>query len=255
MNDKALYYGITSGWKKLPECAKYFLKLGMALTGYLSLDRRLILGLTVPTRAYAASLIATGITIQRTKQEIIPNQKKKDYWDVVPGAQFIKQLIGEVKIKEFITKTQHECIILGHVNNLEAEIQGETFAVISPDKNIAEGLLQDIIRARRFLKEGEGYRSEVFPVTLPEAPKIQNNETPLFVIFDGPIGFLKWRDYWQESNWILILDRTENVSSFFESASIINQRYIQKRLERDEKYNDLQPVPQGIELIIFEEKR
>ncbi len=69
-------------------------------------------------------------------------------------------------------------------------------------------------------------------------------------IFDGAVSFLKWRDYWRKSNWIVLLDKTE--SRFQEAVDLLNQEYIEKRIGESLNEN-MFSLPEGIEIIAFNE--
>lgn len=56
-----LYYQQSSSWKVLPQWGQFFIKLGTAIASQPLTKHRLVLGLAIPTRAFAASLTATGV--------------------------------------------------------------------------------------------------------------------------------------------------------------------------------------------------
>jgi hypothetical protein len=56
-----LYYQHTSGWKVLPQWGQFFIKVGSAIASQPLAAHRVVLGLAIPTRAFAASLAATGV--------------------------------------------------------------------------------------------------------------------------------------------------------------------------------------------------
>ncbi|AQS59528.1 hypothetical protein [Desulforamulus ferrireducens] len=334
LNDIDLRYRITAGWKKIPYWGMYFIRLGYLLMNMKKQNYRTILGITVPTRAYAASLITLGIIsasirpsykslnisreyieflqsldygtpvyykdksnsqieayflgfsntyannhykmkiqLAKSKKDILipiedvhklsnrihKNTKKmrdfNRYWDLYPGGQFVRLLTRQVDPDDFYRKSKLECIILGKIKHLEREINESPFSIISDATGINQAYLQDIIRVKRFTKENQGYRSEIFPLNQNKILLNTINHLPSFAIFDGASGFIRWRDHFNNSNWIIILDRTEWDLSFKEAVGIINQRYIQNRVNEGEIFKDIYPPPAGIELIAFEERR
>lgn len=56
-----LYYQQASSWMPLPQWGQFFIKIGTAIASQSPTTHRAVLGLAVPTRAFAASLTATGI--------------------------------------------------------------------------------------------------------------------------------------------------------------------------------------------------
>jgi hypothetical protein len=60
-----LFYGSGDKWNHLPSWAVFYLELGIAISEYPQKGPHFILGISVPTRAYAASLISAGIIAAR----------------------------------------------------------------------------------------------------------------------------------------------------------------------------------------------
>ena len=65
MKPNSLYYMNKETWIPLPSWGQFFLDLGYALAIHDDPRNRVIAGLALPTRAYAASLTATGIIAGR----------------------------------------------------------------------------------------------------------------------------------------------------------------------------------------------
>ena len=64
----SLYYKGKGDWKALPEWGQFFLDLGYALAIEEDSKRRIVAGIALPTRAYAASLIAAGFVAGKLSQ-------------------------------------------------------------------------------------------------------------------------------------------------------------------------------------------
>lgn len=60
-----LFYMSGQELRPLPEWARFFMSLGQQLAAVPRIDRRLVVGLAIPTRAFACGLLATGITYAR----------------------------------------------------------------------------------------------------------------------------------------------------------------------------------------------
>src|SRR5687768_16142699 len=61
-----LYYPADTDWKQVPEWASFCLSLGAYVSSFPKLQTRIVVGLALPTRAYAASLVATGVVYGST---------------------------------------------------------------------------------------------------------------------------------------------------------------------------------------------
>jgi len=61
-----IHYAVDDDWDALPDWASYFLFLGFFIASQPKTDARAIIGVALPTRAYAAVLAATGIIYNRT---------------------------------------------------------------------------------------------------------------------------------------------------------------------------------------------
>jgi hypothetical protein len=135
------------------------------------------------------------------------------------------------------------------VNVFKREIMQTRFAVEISKEELAEGSLQDILRVRRLMKEGEHFRSEVFRIDGKKLP-VADYAVPDITIFDGATSFLKWRDSQRYSNWIILLDRTEPY--FRDAAAMLDQEYIRNRIS-DEGLKNIPTAPPGVELVSYYE--
>src|SRR5262249_16773194 len=107
----------------------------------------------------------------------------------------------------------------------------------------------DLLQVHRFLNGSEPFRSEICRVN-GQAPVFPNNGViPSSVIFDGATGFIRWRDHLRDSNWIVILDKTD--VRFHEAEKIMNQAYL-SRID-DKGLVNLPSPPAGVEVMSFYE--
>ncbi len=320
-----LHYRNGGGWVAMPSWAVSYISLGSAIAALGDPRYRLVTGLAIPLRAYAAALTAMGLVIERAKTsfdsieeteyleylktiesgrpviyssgedcyhgEFIGIEQKEEgpfinlIWKrgkqrckcglslkearkrlqivggtnnnshekkvgehrIIHNKEFLKTILGGDNANEFAMRSRLECVIIGCVNTLRHEIK-ET--EISFGARHIEGTFQDVLRARKFLSEGSAYRSNVIPADREQASLTDNQEIPYAVIFDGAMSFLKWRDYWRQSNWIVLLDKTE--SCFHEAADQLNNEYVEKRVSEALIKNALE-LPQGIDIISFQE--
>ena len=324
-----LYYKNGTKYVLLHDWACFFADLGWDIARAKNPEKHLVVALVLPTRAYAAALIATGIVLSRsaelsagkttaeehfkelcqlppgTEVFIIEGNKKKrgaiqpykgPPYDIEPrigvalpgekggpmvrflpcsmclkievagdgtersslraagretifhNLDFVNCLVQHMNIWEFGGRSQLECLVLGDIGVFRREVTEKALAVESLLSGFAGGTLQDFLRVHKFLGN-KPYRSDVLPIRGKKPPTSAAGTTPPIVIFDGARGFLKWRDSWRGSNWIVILDRTD--PDFIPASCYINQ----ETLHRDSGGPPVEfsPPPAGIELIVYQE--
>jgi hypothetical protein len=313
----------------LPAWGTFFIDMGRRVAQSESGQNRLVVGLAVPTRAFAAALAAFGVVLARANSSmkqvdpsthferlcglpkrtpVVFREKGKQFKGIYEGIKkehdkqylqirvesqntggltylvlpeechnvaeaseqiselpdrqkgrpiiynrkFLESLIGEEDVFKFATSSCLECTILGRISILRHEIKEINF-YCGQDKGVYKaGKLQDILRVREWLSKDEAYRSEVLPVDGHNQQKTAEGLVPHVTIFDGAAGFLKWRDYWRNSHWIIVLDRTE--PHFREAVELVNQDYIQNRVGEGGIQN-MPPSPPGVEFVVYQEAR
>ena len=152
----------------------------------------------------------------------------------------------------FSSETSLECIILGKLTVIERELKEQRLSLQTNDSHsraYQEGVLQDILRTRRFLPVGATYRSHVLPSSNRRTGELIASLSPKLVIFDGSVCYLKWHQTWQQAHSIIVLDRTE--PNFEAACAQLNQEYIQYRLDCKLAFG-IPPSPAGVEMMIFE---
>ena len=133
---------------------------------------------------------------------------------------------------------------------MSAEIEDTRFAVPGSQCKYHEGTLQDLLRVRRLIKDGEHFASEIIRLSGRSLTIGGNNEMPPFIVFDGAAGFVRWHSQLRSSNWIVVLDRTD--SRFREAADVLNDAYLNRTLE--ERQIVVPALPEGIEAMTFYER-
>ncbi|MBE9209450.1 hypothetical protein IQ244_23720 [Nostoc sp. LEGE 06077] len=310
----------------LPNWAIFFINLGDWVAQAEILKNRLVVGLAIPTRNYAAALAALGVVkarvivpteridsnryfeqlcklpkgtsvvfydcnrrykgiyqgidetdgerrlrIQREnkssggltnlvsvkqshnvaiaqKPNISLPKKQSGRYIITPN-DFLDGVIGKAHTSEFTTKTRLDCAVIGRINTLKSEILEIPFASFSLPSKSKIGSLQDILRVRKFLSEGQAYRSEILSSSGSDTPKTKDGLVPHVTIFDGATGFIKWRDDWRNSHWIILLERTE--PHFKEAVDIIDTDYINR--QNWEEIPNIIPAPSGVEMVVYQE--
>jgi hypothetical protein len=184
----------------------------------------------------------------------------------LPGRQQIGHKANLDFLKIFcgvddVLSNRVECAIVGHKALIKPEACSVRFAVrrtgsqyrSGNDTGLAEGCLQDILNTREFLTDKQlPYFTRVYAVIGRErvAPDLPTGCMPPVVIFDGASAFLKRHSHWLESNWLVLLDRTDR--RYEDAVMELNQRYTNRMDHRVRLDAD---IPDGIEGMAFWEER
>ena len=63
MTSKNLYYECSTNWIPLPRWAHFLIDVGITVATHENIHTRIVIGLALPARSYAASLVAFGVTM------------------------------------------------------------------------------------------------------------------------------------------------------------------------------------------------
>jgi hypothetical protein len=187
--------------------------------------------------------LADRLEVAPVKKITLP--KRQIGSDAERPGPLLETFLGVAAAEQFIGKTRLECLILGNASRLCDEIEGVTLGLLH---GRVTGTLQEILRVQRFLPGIVPYRTDVAPVQRESSAKVSQYPAPPLVVFDSATGFLKWRDHWRRSHWIVILDRTD--PSFGEAADALNQEFVENRID---EVTDIPIVPSGLEAMAYEE--
>ncbi len=317
----SLYYQQEERWTPLPAWTQFLLDLGFALATQEDPGNRIVAGLALPIRSYAAPFIATGViagklslldqnndALERFEQiRALPigtslayrkiGKRIKGLFDGVEEAKghfmillrtnnelykipstlalqvdipaalskslprrsnrrtktalppFLSLFLGQERARAVVLQSHLDCVIIGPIAQLTAEITETRLAVQDTTGGFAPGTLQDIIRARRLAKETESYRSELYYTHTRELEG-KRQEIPVFVIFDGAVGFLKWRDFWRCSNWVVLLDQTE--ADFDTAVHTFNEECVKNEVKKANLGISLSP-PSRMPVVVYQE--
>lgn len=204
---------------------------------------------------------ATGLTcyiqLNRCRDISIPSAEDGISIDRLPTSQkgtrmastsrFLRAIIGDGLIASFESESAITSLIVGATTVLDTELTEQRFFT---DGGV-EGTLSELLRVKRLLPPGSPYRSNIFATNSRRPPRYNDDLVPSVVIFDGAQGFLKWRDRFPLSHWLVLLDST---SPNFESGrNELNNRYLQ-RSETEPSLDSFPVLPDGVEMIVFLEK-
>lgn len=187
--------------------------------------------------------------------EVLPvgtvNLPKRQKGRPIPQAtDLARYILVNEQALAFARQPLLECLIVGRVNILRREITETEFAVSSDRILYHEGRLQDILQVRRLLNGNAPYRTDIYRVNGKPPVFASEGVNPTFVIFDGATGLIRWRDHVRDSNWIVILDKTD--ARFREAAEVLNQAYL-NRID-DNLLVNLPSPPAGVEVMSFYER-
>ena len=167
---------------------------------------------------------------------------------LAPSSGLANSILGHNLITHFERESSMTCIIVGTTTVLDLELNEPLFLM---DAEI-EGTLSELLRIKRLLPPGSPFRSNTFATNSRRPPRYNHDLIPDLVIFDGALGFLKWRNNFPSSHWLVLLDSTSH--SFESGRDELNSRYLQR--SKTEPELDFLPVlPDGIEMIFFQENR
>lgn len=301
INPENMHYQRGNDWLEFPLWACHYIELGKQVASADDGDSKLVIGISVPTKSYAAALTAFGLIAAKASIPVTSSDPRTHFkklqslgprapvtllrnnrrsTGVIAGFTTIAQephigvqenrrsrkiepptyyiprshclsiqpsanqqsssarpliiqtnepFLRTLGIEDpllFAGSTRLECAIVGVMNEIKAQIETTVLSYGTPTEKTS-GSIQDLLRTRRFLRGGEPYRSEVFTSIGQQPPDITPDQTPLAVIFDGVAGYIKWREYFPKSHWIVIMDRTE--PHLEEATDILNEDYITLR--------------------------
>lgn len=168
---------------------------------------------------------------------------------LAPSSSFASSVIGSTSIYKFEGESKMVCLIVGQASTISAELQDEKFCS-GPDWNV-DGTLAELLRVRRLFPVGSPYRTNIFATNSRRPPRYDGDMQPALVIFDGALGFLKWRDNFPSSHWLVLLDETR--PNFDAGRQTLNNLYLQ-RSGADPSIDGLPSLPAGMEMVLFQEK-
>ena len=159
-------------------------------------------------------------------------------------SKFSTTLLGNSGADNLISSTVFEEVIIGPKSLLKNEITEETFST----SNGVQGTLQEILRTKNFQTPTAAYRTIIVSDRIRFEPDHSRIQDPPLAVFDGTQGYLKWRNFWKKSNWVVVLDRTEN--QFEPAIEQLTKDYVQNRIDKDVEL-DIDHIPDGIEIMAF----
>lgn len=165
---------------------------------------------------------------------------------VARHATFLESLLELQDVYEFVTRSSIECAVIGSKTGLRSEIYSAGFAIRPrPPGELQEGCLQDALRVREFLAEGDGCRSVIVPASASEIQVDAATASARLAIFDGATAYLRWRQEFPGTNNLVLLDRCQP------SAEDAAAAFIQEHAKRQGDFDVPEDAPRGVEVAAF----
>ncbi|HKO19128.1 MAG TPA: hypothetical protein VJU82_09610 [Acidobacteriaceae bacterium] len=164
------------------------------------------------------------------------------------GHVFAAAVLGPDAVSDFISRTELEVLLVGHVALIESEATYLCFGTMADDHIAVEGSLGELLRIRRLVGEGIPFRSDLIPIHQQrESPSI--GEKAHTVVLDGAAAYLKWAGHFASSHTVTFLDRTDPACR--DAASAFNRRFVTDRISDHEI--SLPKPPAGVEVLSYVE--
>jgi hypothetical protein len=170
------------------------------------------------------------------------NQKGRARQEIAP---IVTALLGALA-DSFTSRTCLDAILVGNVSVFREEMEQQKLAITTGDQRYAAGVIRDLVRPKRFLRDNSAYRSQIISSS---SRSVARALSPHLVILDGSLSYLYQHQSWGSSHMVSILDQTE--PQFSAAADEINQTYY-RRSNAEKASVELPPVPIGVEAMLFE---
>ena len=193
---------------------------------------------------YIDSKDANRIEVSEKQYDRLPMHQKGR--DISPPSNLLNELLLN-RSYEYVFRTRVDGLVVGSFNSLQYESQ-TTLGFISEDGMVHQGFLHELFRLKGLQPASCGHRFLLRSAISNVSEELDNGlSADSFVIFDGALGFTKWKEYFHNHSWIVLLDHTE--PNFQNAVSQINQEYIY-RSDGDAKIS-FPFLPGGIEMMFF----
>lgn len=198
-------------------------------------------------RAFPLEEYASRITVA-DRDVNLPLYQQSGYSLETPS-KLLECCLGQELAKTYKLGSSFEALLIGEKSTIAQEVNGVSFSCKISDKfpEVA-GDLQEILRVRQFSGANKSYRTQCISSLNITPEKEIGKQTPLVVIFDGAVAYIKLGHKWRSAHQIVLLDRTER--QFFDAIELLNQNYAY-RLAGVSKLP--LKIPNGIELMVYKE--
>ena len=169
---------------------------------------------------------------------------------IEPPGPLLAAVADEVLVATLLTRSETDCVLVDSAAAVaKVELTAAEFAIRGAAGDYTIGTLQELLRARPYLKRGTAYRAHVLSAGSRYIPAFASRLEPLAALFDGGLAYVKWAEFWKRTHRILVLDRTDR--RFEDAVRLVNQEYVERRIDRNLDC-PLPDPPRGVELMVFE---
>jgi len=117
---------------------------------------------------------ALNVEVVQNEDEKVP--KRITGRLVTPISAFARNIVPAESVPTFVTISRLDCLLIGRLNKLKAEIAETKFATRGESNgDLNEGRLQDVIRVRSLLDASEHFRSDILNSAGHGALKVTQN--------------------------------------------------------------------------------
>jgi hypothetical protein len=170
---------------------------------------------------------------------------------LAPHYDFVKHFYTQDDLHLIHLATQSRVMIIGRVNSIREETTQLRCAIPGHNKKFDEGVLNDILRVRKFVTDATKARVSIHPALRDTGPQPEDKAVTRLAIFDGADAYVKWGTSFTNCHLMVVLDRTE--AQFDEGLNQLNSRYLSRFAEYPLELET--PIPAGIDATGFFERR
>lgn len=139
-----LYFRSNNKYGLLPEWAYFFMRLGHQIANMPHDSNRFVIGLAIPTRAFACGFVATGIVLAKTDSEYSVDARQLEYIrSLKPGTPVYIRLDDNRKypgvVTRFMTYNNKETIVicLGHAEEQGFQLNRYASRITVSDREVS----------------------------------------------------------------------------------------------------------------------
>lgn len=168
-----------------------------------------------------------------------------------PPSPLLKDLFGSNLLNRFLAESRLECLIMAQQKNIQQELCSFQIGHLNGTDTPSLGRIIDVVRVKgpQFQASNLTYRSYVLAPSGKYSQQFASRLNHYITLFDNAPGFIKWGSYFETSNWLLVLDKTDR--NFDLAVKEINALYFRDRVDRQTKL-PLPNPPSGVDVMFFE---
>lgn len=168
-----------------------------------------------------------------------------------PPSPLLRDLFGSNLLNRFLAESRLECVILAQQKSLQQELCNFQIGYPNDTDTPSQGRIVDVVRVKgpQFQASSLTYRSYVLAPSGKYSQQFTSRLNHYVTIFDSTLGFMRWGSYFEKSNWLVVLDKTDR--NFDLAVKEINAEYFRDRADQQTRL-PLPNPPAGIDVMFFE---